>query len=74
MCHVDKMWMLRQQLKELSDRKNGSLLILSDVLESCPNKPEDQLPYLIIKSCEVLHALQGSIVNYSKTRAHREIC
>ena len=45
----------------------------SDLATDCPDTTIEQLRFLIIKSCEVLHGLQGSLVNYSKRRVHDEI-
>ncbi len=61
------------RLELLSWGQNDSLLDLNAVAAQCPCDAESQLPYLIIKSCEVLHALQNSLVNYSKRRVHDEI-
>ncbi len=62
-----------EELELWSWGQNDSLLDLNAVAAQCPFDAESQLPYLIIKSCEVLHALQGSLVNYSKRRVHDEI-
>jgi hypothetical protein len=64
---------VQAELDELRLGRNHSLLDLNLVAAECPILVDEQLPYLIIKSCEVLHALQGSIVNYSKHQMHDEI-
>ena len=62
-----------EELEVLRTGANHSLLDLNNVASECPVEEAQQLPFLIMKSCEVLHILQGSIVNYSKRRIHDEI-
>ena len=62
--------------EELGDMVTNGILSpvnVWDVLNELPVERAEQLPYLIIKSCEVLRALQGSLVNYSKRGVHDEI-
>lgn len=61
-----------EELKELCC-PNHSLLDVEAVARELPADEAEHLPFLIMKSCEVLRALQGSIVNYSKKHVHKEI-
>ncbi len=72
MSHGDDVDVL-EELRKMIAKNIVSLIDLWDVLNDCPVQKEEQFPYLIMKSCEVLHALQGSIVNYSKSKVHDEI-
>lgn len=61
-----------QRLRLEYDRRWCNL-DMEEVAEKCPEEREKQLPFLILKACEVLRSLQRSLVNYSKRQMHDEI-